>query len=97
MVLPLDIGYHSTMSRNLHLDPKRVEIVDKDVARILRAKSGAQRLRIAFEMYESAWRMLTSMLSADHPEWNEEEVREEVVRRLSHGYTTRRATSVPGT
>ncbi len=69
------------------LDPRSVEIVDEDVARILRNKTGAERLRIAFGMYDSARRMLTSMLAADHPDWSPDQVREEVVRRLSHGYS----------
>ncbi len=72
---------------DFRLDPRSVEIVDEDVARILRTKTGAERLRIAFSMYDSARRMLTSMLAADHPDWNEGQVREEVVRRLSHGYS----------
>lgn len=62
--------------------------MDVEVARILRAKTGAERLRIAFGMYTSARRMLTSMLTADHPDWSEEEVRKEVGRRLSHGYSS---------
>ncbi len=69
------------------LDPRSVEIVDKDVARVLRTKTGAERLRIAFSMYDSARRMLTCMLTADHPDWSEDQVREEVFRRLSHGYS----------
>ncbi len=72
---------------DFRLDPRSVEIVDEDVARILRTKTGAERLRIAFSMYDSARRMLTSMLTADHPDWSEDQVREEVVRRLSHGYS----------
>ena len=72
---------------DFRLDPRSVEIVDEDVARILRTKTGAERLRIAFSMYDSARRMLTSMLTADHPDWSEDQLREEVVRRLSHGYS----------
>lgn len=75
------------MNERLRLDPRNVEIVDEDVARILRGKTGAERLRIAFGMYESARNMLTSMLTADHPGWTEEQVRTEVNKRLSHGYT----------
>ena len=77
------------MSKPVRLDPRSVEIVDEEVARILRTKTGAERLQIAFGMYKSARRMLTSMLTADHPDWSEEQVREEVGRRLSHGYSTR--------
>lgn len=82
------IEYAPGMRSPARLDPRSVEIVDEEVARILRAKTGAERLEIAFEMYDSVWRMLTSMLTADHPDWNEEQVRDEVIRRLSHGYTS---------
>jgi hypothetical protein len=67
------------------LDPSRIEMIDDDMARVLRAKSGAERLRIASGMYASAGKMLQSMLRADHPDWTDEQVHREVVRRLSHG------------
>ncbi len=54
------------------------------MAEVLRAKSGSERLSVAFGMYESARRMLTSMLQADHSDWSPEQVRREVSRRLSH-------------
>ncbi len=63
--------------------------MDAEVAQILRTKTGAERLQIAFGMWESARRMLTSMLSADHPEWSEDQVGQEVGRRLSHEYSAR--------
>lgn len=63
-----------------HPDPRRIEVMDDDMADILRAKSGAERLRIAFEMYESTRRMLTYMLKGDHPDWSEERIRREVSR-----------------
>ena len=82
------LGYASEMKSGGRLDPRSVEIVDEDVAQILRAKTGAERLAIAFEMFDSVWNMLTSMLTADHPDWSEQEVRGEVIRRLSHGYSS---------
>ena len=66
------------------LDPRRIEVIDDEMVEVLRAKTGAERLRIAFGMWESARRMLTSMLAADHPDWSTEEVRREVARRLAH-------------
>lgn len=62
----------------------RLEVVDDDMAEVLRAKSGPERLQIAFGMFESAHRMLTAMLTAEHPDWSEEHVRQEVARRLAH-------------
>jgi hypothetical protein len=63
----------------------RFEVVDDEMAAILRGKTGAERLAIASAMYTSARRMLLSHLAAEHPDWSEEEVQREAARRLSHG------------
>jgi len=65
--------------------PESLEVVDDEMAEVLRQKTGAERLRIAFGLWESARRMLTSHLSAEHPDWDEEKVQREVARRISHG------------
>lgn len=59
------------------------EIVDHEMAAVLRAKAGQERLAIAWGMWESARRMLTSYLSSEHPGWTEELVEREVARRLA--------------
>jgi hypothetical protein len=69
----------------MRIDPSRIEVVDDEMARILRGKTGAERLAIASGMYESARRMLLSHLAAEHPDWSEEQVTREAARRLSHG------------
>jgi len=63
----------------------RFEVVDDEMAAVLRQKTGAERLAIANAMYVSARRMLLSHLAAEHPDWSEEEVQREAARRLSHG------------
>lgn len=67
------------------IDPRRIEVVDEEVARVLRAKSGMDRLRLAHEAWRLARERLIAFLSAHHPEWNPEEVRREVAKRLAHG------------
>lgn len=62
-----------------------IEVLDEDMAVILRTKSGAERLAIASRMFSSARRMLLSHLSAVHPEWNQQQIEQEAARRLSHG------------
>jgi len=62
-----------------------IEVIDEEMARVLRAKTGAERLRIASGMYAAARRMLLSSLAADHPDWDSQRVIEEAARRLSHG------------
>jgi hypothetical protein len=62
-----------------------IEVVDDEMARVLRAMTGAERLRIASGMYAAARRMLLSSLAAEHPDWDPRQVSEETARRLSHG------------
>lgn len=64
---------------------REIEVVDDDMARVLAAKSGSERLAIAFGMFSSARRMLIAELGARHPEWSERQVEDEAARRLSHG------------
>lgn len=66
--------------------PRKVpdfEIVDHEMAAVLRAKTGQERLAIAWGMWESARRMLTSHLTAEHPDWTGEQVQLEVARRMA--------------
>ena len=67
------------------LDHLRIEVVDDDMAHILRQKTGAERLKIASDMFASARRMIASHLAAEHPDWDEERVQRETSRRISHG------------
>lgn len=67
------------------LDPRNVEVIDDQMAAVLRAQSGADRLRIASGMFAFARRMILAQLRAEHPEWTEEQIRREAARRLSHG------------
>lgn len=61
----------------------RFDMVDRDMARVLAAMTGTQRLEIAFGMFTAARDMLRSDLAARHPEWSAEAVDAEVARRLA--------------
>lgn len=63
--------------------PDDFEIVDHEMAAVLRAKTGPERLAIGWGMWESARRMLTSHLTAEHPEWTVEQVQLEAARRMA--------------
>jgi hypothetical protein len=73
--------------RTLRLDKGQIEVVDDKVADILRCKTPGERIQIACDLWVSMHRMLTTHLRKTHPEWNSEEVEQEVARRLSHGAT----------
>jgi hypothetical protein len=59
--------------------------MDDAMARVIRTKTGAERLQIASDMFASARRMLLSHLRAEHADWDEKRVQQETARRLSHG------------
>jgi hypothetical protein len=61
------------------------DVVDGEMAEVLRSKTEADRLAIAHGLWRSASRVLFSMLQANHPQWSREQVQGEVARRLSHG------------
>jgi hypothetical protein len=65
------------------LDPARVERLHPEVARVLRGKSGMERLRLAHEAWELARDRLTAFLHARHPDWPADRLRHEVAKRLS--------------
>jgi len=69
----------------VQLNIRQIEVVDDEMAKILRQKTGAERLSIASEMYASARRMLMSHLRTEHGDWSEARVIREAARRLSHG------------
>ncbi|NQT39638.1 MAG: hypothetical protein HQ581_19225 [Planctomycetes bacterium] len=62
-----------------------MELVDRDMARILAEKTEAQRLQIGWGMWRSAVRMMTRILRAEHPDWTEEAIGREVARRMARG------------
>ncbi len=65
--------------------PFPMEIIDREMARVLAMKTEAERLQIAWGMWRSARRMITRIVSAEFPDWSEREVEREVAKRLSHG------------
>jgi hypothetical protein len=64
---------------------RKLEVVDDEMARILRGMTGADRLKIADRMFSSARRMIASHLAAEHPDWDQERIERETSNRISHG------------
>ena len=69
----------------MRLDTGQIEVIDDIMAKVLRDKTPAERLRIGFNLWESTYRMLKAHLGQTHPEWNVGQIEKEVARRLSHG------------
>lgn len=61
------------------------DAVDDRMAMILRSKTPAERLEIAFGMWRYAQNTILRIVQAEHPEWAPVEVQRETARRLLHG------------
>ena len=67
------------------MELSRIEVIDDVMCDILKNKTSFERLMIAFGLWRSAKTQLFNYLHSLHPEWDEEKIRLEVVRRISHG------------
>lgn len=67
------------------MDLSRIEVIDDDMCDILKKKTSLDRLMIGFGLWRSAKTQLFNYLQSLHPEWDEEKIRQEIVRRISHG------------
>jgi len=69
----------------MNLDERNIEVIDDDMADVLRKKTPQERLMIAFKMWDYAKSQLTDYLHSRYPDMDEEKIRLEVIKRLSHG------------
>lgn len=76
-----DIFYRAGMKRMSDRKPV-IEELDPMVAESLRRMTPAQRLARAFEMWDFAIEMMTSVIKHEHPEWTTEQVQREIFRRV---------------
>ncbi|MCL4741451.1 MAG: hypothetical protein KJZ54_04535 [Phycisphaerales bacterium] len=67
------------------LPPPEPECVSDAMAEVLRRKTPAERLAVLDGMWRSARDMIEHVLREQHPEWDDDRIRREVARRLSHG------------
>ncbi len=67
------------------LDPGQIEVVDEDVAAVLRTKSATERISIAAAAHRTARLMTEAQVRRMHPDLTDAEVSREVARRLTRG------------
>ncbi|MBI1312393.1 hypothetical protein GC176_13970 [bacterium] len=73
------------MVDRIAIDGRIIDIVDDEMAAVLRSKTGAERLAIAEAMWRSARAMILARLQSEHPDWTEEVLERETASRMSHG------------
>lgn len=69
----------------MHLDERQIEVLDPAMVKVLRRKTGPERLRIANDIWVSTRIRLEAYLQREHPDWDAEKVNQEILRRLQHG------------
>jgi hypothetical protein len=67
------------------LDAGQIEVVDEDVAAVLRKKTPAERIALAAAAHRMARALLAGQIRARHADWTDEQVQREVARRLIGG------------
>ena len=68
------------MRRQLQLH--RSEVVDDEIADILRQKSPAERIQMNCEANDAARRMMAAGIRYANPNWSEDKIQQEVARRM---------------
>jgi hypothetical protein len=69
------------------LESFQIEVIDDIMIDIFKQKSPLERLKIAFGLWNSARIQLFYYLRSLQPDWDEEKIRQEMAKRISHGTT----------
>ena len=60
-----------------------IEIIEDDLAAVLRRKTGAERLKIVDMLFECVQGLIESNVRAAHSDWDERRVSREVAARIA--------------
>lgn len=67
------------------IDPRRIEVIDDDLAVVLRDKTPAERLGMIAAANRTARLLAAAGIRYQHPDWNDAQVHAEVIRRVCGG------------
>ncbi|HEY1685729.1 MAG TPA: hypothetical protein VGG19_13255, partial [Tepidisphaeraceae bacterium] len=60
----------------------QIEVVDDDLAQVLRKKTLTERLAMAFEANRTIRSVLEAAIAEQHPEWSRQQILQAVARRM---------------
>jgi hypothetical protein len=63
----------------------RIEVIDEDLADVLRSKTPREKVQMIDAANRTARLLAAAGIRFQHPNWNEEQVRAEVIRRVCGG------------
>jgi len=67
------------------LESFHIDIIDEIMVDIYKQKSPSERLKIAFGLWNSARTRLLYNLRSLWPDWDEDKIKREIAKRISHG------------
>ncbi|MCI0363332.1 MAG: hypothetical protein L0Y44_04085 [Phycisphaerales bacterium] len=67
------------------LDPRRIEVMDDQVAAIMRHKTPQEKLAMLDDLWQLAESLTEAGVRELHPDWSDQQVRRERIRRMSRG------------
>lgn len=67
------------------IDPRHIELPDPDMVPFVRQMPIEKRYAMIGRMWAFARETIELNLRHDHPDWPEEQIQRETVRRISHG------------
>ena len=65
-----------------HLQLHSSEVVDDEIADILRRKSPAERIQLTCDANDAARHMMAAGIRYANPNWSEDKIQQEVARRM---------------
>jgi len=71
------------MSRSVN--PKNIEVIDEKMAEVLRGKTPAERVEMIAAANRTARLLAAAGARYLHPDWDEAQIHEEVLRRVCGG------------
>jgi hypothetical protein len=69
------------------LDWRRIEVVDPDMAAVLRKKTPAEKIAMVGAAHRTARMLIEASVRRQHPDWDATTIAREVARRLLRGTT----------
>ncbi len=65
--------------------PPCIEVLDDDMVAILRKKTPAQKIAMVAAAHRTARMLARAGVCHLYPDWSEEQIQAEVLRRMTHG------------
>ena len=67
------------------IESRNIEVVDEELAKVLRKKTPAERVEMIAAANRTARLLAAAGIRYQHPDWDEPQVQQEVIRRVCGG------------